>query len=79
MQVRLWITRNDVGKQTFNISEIVGAGVSTGASSLYYPRQQRVSVGGNFIKLAAQLRNDGFGNVFEEFWSDLSRRYFHKD
>ena len=27
---RLWITRNDQGRPTFNISEIVGVGLSTG-------------------------------------------------
>jgi len=75
---RLWITRSDAGKQTFNISEIVGVGVSTGISGLYYPRQERASVGGNFTRLASQLLNDGIGNVFEEFWPDINRKFFHE-
>jgi len=75
---RLWITRNDAGNETFNISELVGAGVSTGVSGLYYPRQARVSVGGNFTKLATQLLNDGIGNVFEEFWPDINRKFLHE-
>jgi hypothetical protein len=75
---RLWITRNDAGNETFNISEIVGAGVATGVSGLYYPRQARVSVGENFTKLAAQLLNDGIGNGFEEFWPDINRKFLHE-
>jgi hypothetical protein len=75
---RLWITRNDAGKDTFNISEIVGVGVSTGISGFYYPRQERVGIGENCVKWAAQLLNDGVGNVFEEFWPDINRKFLHE-
>ncbi len=75
---RLWITRNDAGREEFNISEIVGVGISTGVSGFYYPRQERVSVGGNCIKWASQLLNDGVGNVFEEFWPDINRKFLHE-
>jgi hypothetical protein len=36
---RLVLTRTDVGKTTFNISEIVGAGASAGIGDAYYPAQ----------------------------------------
>jgi hypothetical protein len=75
---RLWITRNDAGKETFNISEIVGVGVSTGVSGFYYPTQERVGVGENCVKWASQLLNDGIGNVFEEFWPDINRKFLHE-
>ncbi len=75
---RLWITRNDAGKETFNISEIVGVGISTGVSGFYYPRQERVGLGENCVKWAAQLLNDGVSNVFEEFWPDINRKFLHE-
>ena len=75
---RLWITRNDAGKETFNISEIVGVGVSTGVSGFYYPTQERVSAGQNCMKWASQLLNDGISNVFEEFWPDINRKFLHE-
>ena len=75
---RLWITRNDAGKETFNISEVAGVGVSTAVSGFYYPTQERVSVGQNCMKWASQLLNDGIGNVFEEFWPDINRKFLHE-
>jgi hypothetical protein len=75
---RLWITRNDAGKETFNISEIVGVGISTGVSGFYYPRQERVGLGENCVKWASQLLNDGVGNIFEEFWPDINRKFLHE-
>ena len=38
---RAVITRSDSGHDTFNISEVVGAGASSGLSSLYYPTRER--------------------------------------
>ena len=34
---RVFITRNDAGNNTFNFSEIVGAGAAAGISNAYYP------------------------------------------
>jgi hypothetical protein len=38
---RAVITRNDEGNDTFNISEVVGAGAAAGISNLYYPSRER--------------------------------------
>ena len=39
---RLFITRANSGKSTFNLSEIVGAGAAAGIGNAYYPAQQPV-------------------------------------
>ena len=38
---RAVITRNDAGNETFNTSEVVGAGAAAGLSTLYYPSSKR--------------------------------------
>src|ERR1700733_3183327 len=38
---RAVVTRNDAGRDTFNISEVVGAGAAAGVSNLYYPSGER--------------------------------------
>ena len=38
---RVLITRTDSGQETFNVSEIVGAGAASGISDLYYPSPER--------------------------------------
>ena len=38
---RIVITRSDSGHETFNYSEILGAGAFSGVANLYYPSQER--------------------------------------
>ena len=38
---RIVITRTDSGHETFNFSEILGAGAFSGVANLYYPSQER--------------------------------------
>jgi hypothetical protein len=38
---RTVITRTDSGKETFNVSEVLGSGISASISSVYYPTQYR--------------------------------------
>jgi hypothetical protein len=38
---RILITRTDSGNETFNASEIIGAGAASGISDFYYPEQER--------------------------------------
>lgn len=75
---RVVITRTDAGNETFNISGIVGAGVTTEIAGLYYPRQERDSLSGTGIRWASQLLSDGVTNIFEEFWPDINRKLLHE-
>ncbi len=74
---RTLITRTDGQKETFNFSEIVGAGAASGISDAYYP-----GVDKTWTKTGQRwLQNviiDGGTYVFQEFWPDLNDRIFHQ-
>jgi len=74
---RAVITRNDAGNDTFNISEVVGAGVSSGLSSLYYPTRER-SFSNTGTEWATDIGIDAASFVVKEFWPDINRKFFHQ-
>jgi len=73
---RLFITRTDAGKSTFNISEIVGAGAAAGIGNAYYPAQSNPWVK-TYQRWGTQLGLDGVFNVLKEFWPDINQAVFH--
>lgn len=74
---RTVITRTDSGKETFNASEIFGAGTSAGISSAYYPTQYRTWTKIGQRWLTNVLLDFGtFGA--KEFWPDVNRAIFHQ-
>jgi hypothetical protein len=74
---RTVITRTDSGKETFNASEIVGAGTAAGISSLYYPTQYR-----DWTKVGQRWLTNvllDFGTfAAKEFWPDVNHAIFHQ-
>jgi hypothetical protein len=74
---RIAITRADSGRETFNASEIFGAGTAAGISYLYYPSEERT-----FTKVYQRwftsLAIDGGTFVFKEFWPDINNKFFHQ-
>jgi hypothetical protein len=74
---RVLITRTDGGSETFNASEIVGAGAASGISSLYYPGAERTwtKVGQRWF---TNVSLDGLTFVFKEFWPDVNNAIFHQ-
>jgi hypothetical protein len=74
---RVLITRTDGGSETFNASEIVGAGAASGVSSLYYPSTERTwtKVGQRWL---TNVSLDGATFVFKEFWPDINNAIFHQ-
>jgi len=68
---RLFMTRTDSGRRTFNFSEIVGNGAGAGVSDLYYPSRYRTwtKTGQKWL---TQVALDGVFNVFKEFWPNIS-------
>jgi hypothetical protein len=70
---RLVITKTDSGHKTFNLSEILGNGMSAGFSNLYYPEPERTWIKTR-QKWGEQVALDGVFNVFKEFWPDISAR-----
>jgi hypothetical protein len=73
---RAVVTRTDSGKETFNISEVVGAGAAAGLSNLYYPRSSR-GLGSTGSQWGLDVGIDSGVFVFREFWPDINRRVFH--
>jgi hypothetical protein len=73
---RALVTRNDVGKDTFNFSEVVGAGAAAGISNLYYPRPER-TVANTADKWSVNLGVDAASFMVREFWPDINHYLFH--
>jgi hypothetical protein len=74
---RAVITRTDAGSETFNISEVVGAGASAGLSSLYYPTRER-SLANTGKEWGLDIGIDAASYVAREFWPDINKHLFHQ-
>ncbi len=72
---RLVVTRTDSGNNTFNFSEIVGAGAAAGISNAYYPpRNTWVKT---YQTWGSQILQDGLSFIAKEFWPDVNHAVFH--
>jgi hypothetical protein len=72
---RLFITRTDSGKKTFNISEVAGAGAAAGIANAYYHDQSNPWVK-TYQRWGTQVGLDGVFNVLKEFWPDINQAVF---
>ena len=74
---RAIVTRSDSGHETFNTSEVLGAGTASAVSTLYYPAQERTwtKVGQRWL---TNVLIDGGTFVAKEFWPDLNASIFHQ-
>ena len=74
---RTLITRSDYGGETFNFSEIVGAGAASGISTAYYPADDMTwtKTGQRWLE---NVIIDGGTYVFQEFWPDINKAVFHQ-
>lgn len=73
---RILISRKDDGDETFNYSEIIGAGAASGLSSTYYPTKYRTwtKVGQKWL---TSCLIDSASFTFKEFWPDINNKLFH--
>jgi hypothetical protein len=74
---RAIITRNDEGHDTFNISEVVGAGAAAGVSNLYYPSRER-TFSNTADRWGQNIGIDAATFMIHEFWPDINHALFHK-
>lgn len=74
---RLFVTKTDKGGTSFNFSEVIGTGLGSGLTSMYYPGQERTAakVLNNW---ETQLVSDGLANIIKEFWPDIRRKLHHE-
>ncbi len=75
---RAVVTRNDAGNETFNASEVIGAGAAAGISNLYYPSPER-TVSNTADKWATNVGIDAATFIIREFWPDINHLLFHGD
>jgi hypothetical protein len=75
---RVVVTRNDEGHDTFNASEVIGAGAAAGISNLYYPTPER-TFSNTADKWGVNVGVDAAAFVVREFWPDINHALFHGD
>lgn len=71
---RIFIARNDSGRNAFNFSEVLGVATAVSVSNLYSPDARNWH--SNTQKFSTQLATDAMGGVLKEFWPDIKRRFF---
>jgi hypothetical protein len=74
---RIVITRSDSGHETFNFSEIAGAGMFSGVANLYYPSQER-TLTKTYQRWITNIAIDGCTFAFKEVWPDINNTIFHQ-
>ncbi|MCU1313743.1 MAG: hypothetical protein JWM54_1500 [Acidobacteriaceae bacterium] len=74
---RVLITRGDDQSRQPNYSEVVGAGIGSSISSLYYPSVDRTwtKIGQRWL---TNVIIDGGVLTFKEFWPDINNHIFHQ-
>jgi hypothetical protein len=74
---RVLITRGDDQSRQPNYSEIMGAGIGSSISSLYYPSVDRTwtKIGQRWL---TNVIIDGGVLTFKEFWPDINNHVFHQ-
>ena len=74
---RIVITRSDSGHETFNYSEVLGAGAFSGVANLYYPSQER-TLTKTYQRWITNIAIDGCTFAFKEVWPDINNAIFHQ-
>jgi hypothetical protein len=74
---RIVITRSDSGHETFNVGEILGAGMFSGVANLYYPSQER-TLTKTYQRWVTNIAIDGCVFAFKEVWPDINNTLFHQ-
>jgi len=73
---RIFVTKMDSGRNSFNFGEWVGNSAAVAISNAYYPDTRDAS--DNVQKLLTACATDAFSNVLKEFWPDVKRKLFKK-
>ncbi len=71
---RIFVTKTDSGRNTFNFAEVLGNGISAAIANGYYVDER--SAADNVTRLSTQLATDALSQVLKEFWPDIKRKYF---
>jgi hypothetical protein len=70
--VRVFVTRTDSGRDTFNTSGIVGTLMSEGLANVYLPTSEQTA-GKNCERVGTDLAWKFAGNMFKNYWPTVFR------
>ena len=74
---RVAVTPDYDGRNSFNVSELLGRGMAQGISLAYYPSHTR-TFGGISSKYGYAILRDASTNAFREFWPDIAVHVLHR-
>jgi hypothetical protein len=74
---RVFVTKTDSGRNTFNWSRLLGSAASAGLSNAYYPESQRGKTT-TFFSFGLSYLSEAGANVVKEFAPDISRKFRKK-
>ena len=74
---RVFITPDNNGNSTINLSELLGKGAAAGIGNLYYPGGARWGRTGERWAIQVGALDAGY-DVFREFWPDISTHLLHR-
>jgi hypothetical protein len=73
---RIFVTRTDSGKASFNFAETLGNGIAAGIGLSYYSDNRNVP---DYMQnWGIALGTDAASQVLKEFWPDIKRKWFAK-
>lgn len=73
---RIFVTKTDSGKTTFNFAEVVGNSIAAAAGNAYYPGE--TTLWDNTDRLLQELATDSISQILKEFWPDVKRKFFQR-
>ena len=75
---RLFITRNDNGRDVVNWSGLGGPLMAEGLANVYWPEQNR-TVGDTFLRYGIDLATRAGGNMLREYWPVFVGKISHQN
>jgi hypothetical protein len=73
---RIFITRNDDGRNVANISGLAGPLMAEGLANVYWPERNR-TVGDTFFRYGLDLATKAGGNMLREYWPVFYGKMHH--
>jgi len=73
---RLFIARDDDGREVPNYSGLAGPLLAEGLANLYWPERNR-TVGDTLVRYGIDLASRTSGNMFREYWPVLLKKISH--
>ena len=74
---RLFVTRNDSGRDVANISGLLGPAMAEGLANAYWPERNR-TVGDTLMRYGLDLATRAGGNMLREYWPVIRGRMRHQ-